>query len=232
MPRTRTLALLLLTVLPSGLQGVRVPRTLYLPSSTVSAFPGGRDHRQGHSHCHLRSLCSHWSRSAPFSGSVSPPLIGWSVCLFQSGDMAHHNKFLVGALTSYCPCRLDGLTQLVKLPSFCFPEHRAPGRLPLLSLPLPSEQTGPWLNPAPWSSCSQPPRPGVKALLTGRGANLKSVVMVWTPWEAVRGLVRCRVSQDNGALVLSRLGLWLSRGLCLLFPPLWVTQGMVSVLPV
>lgn len=40
MPRTRTLALLLLTVLPSGLQGVRVPRTLYLPSSTVSAFLG------------------------------------------------------------------------------------------------------------------------------------------------------------------------------------------------
>lgn len=39
-PRTRTLALLLLTVLPSGLQGVRVPRTLYLPSSTVSAFLG------------------------------------------------------------------------------------------------------------------------------------------------------------------------------------------------
>lgn len=40
------------------------------------------------------------------------------------------------------------------------------------------------------------------------------------------------VSQDNGALVLSRLGLWLSLGLCLLFLPLWVTQGMVSVLPV
>lgn len=174
-----------------------------------------------------------WSRSAPSSGGVSPPLIGWSVCLFQSGDMASHNEFLVGALTSYCPCRLDGLTQLVKLPSFCFPEHRAPGRLPLHSLPLPSEQTGSWLSvstqlpgrPVP------SPHPGVKALLTGRRANLKSVVIVWTPWEAVRGLVRCRVSQDNGALVLSRLRLWLSLGLCLLFPPLWVTQGMVSVLP-
>lgn len=84
-PRTRTLALLLLTVLPSGLQGVRVPRTLYLPSSTASASLGqsiGTIVPRATATASFTALAAALLVS-PSSGSVSPPLIGWSVCLFR-----------------------------------------------------------------------------------------------------------------------------------------------------